>query len=41
LTDEPLRSGPARGLSNVREAADAAVTVGSGQVLVVEIAATL
>jgi thiamine pyrophosphokinase len=41
LSDEPLRSGPARGLSNVREAADAAITVGSGQVLVVEIAATL
>jgi thiamine pyrophosphokinase len=41
LSDEPLRSGPARGLSNVRDAADAAVTVGSGQVLVVEIAATL
>ena len=41
LTDEPLRSGPARGLSNVRETADAAITVGSGQVLVVEIAATL
>ena len=41
LADEPLRSGPARGLSNVREAADAAITVGSGQVLVVEIAATL
>ena len=41
LSDEPLRSGPARGLSNVREAADAALMVGSGQVLVVEIAATL
>lgn len=41
LTDEWLRSGPARGLSNVRDAADAAITVGSGQVLVVEIAATL
>jgi thiamine pyrophosphokinase len=41
LTDEPLRSGPARGLSNVRETADAAIVVGSGQVLVVEIAATL
>ena len=41
LTDEPLRSGPARGLSNVRDAVDAAITVGSGQVLVVEIAATL
>lgn len=41
LTDEGLRSGPARGLSNVRDAADAAITVGSGQVLVVEIAATL
>jgi thiamine pyrophosphokinase len=41
LTDEPLRSGPARGLSNVRETADAAIVVGSGEVLVVEIAATL
>jgi thiamine pyrophosphokinase len=41
LTDEGLWSGPARGLSNVRDAADAAITVGSGQVLVVEIAATL
>jgi thiamine pyrophosphokinase len=41
LTDEPLRSGSARGLSNVRETTDAAITVGSGQVLVVEIAATL
>jgi thiamine pyrophosphokinase len=41
LTDEPLRSGPARGLSNVRETADAAIVVGSGRVLVVEIAATL
>jgi thiamine pyrophosphokinase len=38
LRDEPLRTGPARGLSNVREAADASVTVRSGRLLVVEIA---
>ncbi len=36
LTDEPLRIGPARGLSNVRVAADAAVTVRAGRLLVVE-----
>ena len=36
LRGEPLRSGPARGLSNVREAADAAVTLAAGQLLVVE-----
>ena len=30
LRDEPLRVGPARGLSNVREAADAAVTLRAG-----------
>jgi thiamine pyrophosphokinase len=41
LADEPLRSGSTRGLSNVREAADAALTVATGRVLVVEIAATL
>jgi len=41
LADEPLRSGWTRGLSNVREAADASLVVGAGQVLVVEIAATL
>jgi thiamine pyrophosphokinase len=36
LRDEPLHPGPARGLSNVRTAHDAAVTVGSGTLLVVE-----
>lgn len=41
LADEPLRSGSSRGLSNVREAADARIDVRSGMVLVVEIAATL
>ncbi len=40
LRDEPLRTGPARGLSNVRVAADAAVTVRSGRLLVVETALT-
>jgi thiamine pyrophosphokinase len=41
LLDEPLRSGASRGLSNVRDAADASVSVRAGRVLVVEIAATL
>jgi thiamine pyrophosphokinase len=41
LADEPLRSGPARGLSNVRERGDASVSVRIGRVLVVEIAANL
>jgi thiamine pyrophosphokinase len=41
LSDEPLRSGSSRGLSNVREAADAGIDVRAGKVLVVEIAATL
>jgi thiamine pyrophosphokinase len=41
LSDEPLRAGWTRGLSNVREAADASLEVRSGLVLVVEIAATL
>lgn len=36
LRDESLRTGPARGLSNVRTAADAAVTVRLGRLLVVE-----
>jgi thiamine pyrophosphokinase len=36
LRDEPLRSGPARGLSNVRVAEDAAVTIRAGRLLVVE-----
>jgi thiamine pyrophosphokinase len=38
LRDEPLRMGPARGLSNVRDAEDAAVTVRAGRLLVVELA---
>ena len=41
LVDEPLPSGPARGLSNVRTAPDAAVVVGRGLLLVVESPATL
>ena len=41
LADEVLATGPARGLSNVRVAADAAVTVGSGLLLVVESPATI
>jgi thiamine pyrophosphokinase len=36
LHDEPLHLGPARGLSNVREGMDAAVSVDSGLLLVVE-----
>lgn len=36
LADEPLRTGPARGLSNVRLAADAAVTLRRGSLLIVE-----
>ena len=39
LRDEPLRVGPARGLSNVRDALDASVTVRAGRLLVVETAA--
>jgi thiamine pyrophosphokinase len=41
LADEPLPEGPARGLSNVRTAADAAVTVRAGLLLVVESPARL
>jgi len=41
LANEPLRSGSTRGLSNVRTAPDASLSVGTGLVLVVEIAATL
>jgi thiamine pyrophosphokinase len=40
LRDEPLRTGPARGLSNVRTAADASVAVRNGRLLVVETAVT-
>ena len=38
LRDEPLLTGPARGLSNVRVEPDAAVTVRRGRLLVVETA---
>jgi thiamine pyrophosphokinase len=41
LDDEPLPAGRARGLSNVRSAPDAAVTVRSGLLLVVESPARL
>ena len=41
LADEPLPPGPARGLSNVRIAEDAAVTLRSGRLLVIETPATL
>ena len=40
LRDEFLRSGPSRGLSNVRIANDAVLTVGAGRILVVETPAT-
>ncbi|MEA2545267.1 MAG: thiamine pyrophosphokinae [Chloroflexota bacterium] len=36
LQGESLRSGPSRGLSNVRVAGDAGLTVGSGRILVLE-----
>jgi thiamine pyrophosphokinase len=41
LRGESLLSGPSRGLSNVRDAGDAALVVGSGRILVVETPATL
>jgi thiamine pyrophosphokinase len=41
LADEPLPPGPARGLSNVRVSAEAAVTIRSGRLLVIETPATL
>jgi thiamine pyrophosphokinase len=41
LAGEALRSGSARGLSNVRDAPDAAVSIRIGRVLVVEIAASI
>jgi len=41
LLDEPLPAGPARGLSNVRAATDAAVALRLGRLLVVESPATL
>jgi thiamine pyrophosphokinase len=41
LRDEPLVAGPARGISNVREAEDASVAVRSGRILVIETPARL
>jgi len=41
LRDEPLVAGPARGLSNVRIAPEAAVTIRRGRLLIVETPATL
>ena len=41
LLDETLRSGPARGLSNVRLASDASIVVGRGRLLVIESPVTL
>jgi thiamine pyrophosphokinase len=41
LRNEPLRLGPARGLSNVRLSPTAAVTVRTGLLLVIESPATL
>jgi len=41
LRNESLRSGPSRGLSNVRVAEDASLVVGSGRILLVETPATL
>lgn len=38
LRDEPLRTGPARGLSNVRTASDASVSLRTGRLLVLEVA---
>jgi thiamine pyrophosphokinase len=40
LRGESLRSGPSRGLSNVRVAGDAELTVGTGRILVLETPAT-
>ena len=41
LAGEPLVSGPSRGLSNVREAPDAGLTIGAGRLLIVETPARL
>jgi thiamine pyrophosphokinase len=41
LEGEPIREGQTRGLSNVRIAARATVTIGSGRLLVIETPATL
>jgi thiamine pyrophosphokinase len=41
LSDEPLIAGPARGLSNIRDASDASLLVRSGRILVIETPARL
>jgi thiamine pyrophosphokinase len=41
LAGEPLRLGPSRGLSNVRDAADAGLTLAGGRLLIVETPARL
>jgi thiamine pyrophosphokinase len=41
LAGEPLHLGPSRGLSNVRDAADAGLTLAGGRLLIVESPATL
>ena len=41
LQDEPLRLGPSRGLSNVRDAGDASIVLETGRILVAETPATL
>jgi thiamine pyrophosphokinase len=41
LAGEALRSGSARGLSNVRDTPDAGISIRVGRVLVVEIAASI
>jgi thiamine pyrophosphokinase len=41
LADEALVSGPSRGLSNVREAPDAGLAIGTGRLLIVETPARL
>jgi thiamine pyrophosphokinase len=41
LRDEPLESGPARGLSNVRSASVARISLRAGRLLIVETPATL
>jgi thiamine pyrophosphokinase len=41
LQDEELPAGPARGISNVRDGADAEIWLRRGRILVVEVPATL
>jgi thiamine pyrophosphokinase len=41
LAGEPLHLGPSRGLSNVRDAADAGLTLAGGRLLIVESPARL